>query len=392
MFKQVKRITALALLALTLVSSFTACNGGEKSNPQVQGSQVSEAVNNSTPEGVAETFVKALIEKDFKTALSCFGFNDNESFVTEDDIEFYLPRSSFADVSQVNLEEYKLFVEKSNTTKDTALCDVVAEKGDGKNITLKNITVSTSLNKENNWVVNAREFYNTNYTFCTAGGDTEVTVNGKKLSDELCTNHTAGSVTGLAKEYTLPYVGKKDIEVSLSCDNYTYTATLSTSSDNSVGEQDRVFKTASSEEISKCVNSVKDIWNGVCKDYKSGKKSSDLITYLSSDADSDICSQIYDGMEQLHKNNSGVESDRDDNFKLTQCKAPEDSGVFWLTDDKIMVNFDYELTWDYVLSGFNESMKRKSNIVLEKENGEYKIYKLIDNKLFTENNRFISEW
>lgn len=64
----------------------------------------------------------------------------------------------------------------------------------------------------------------------------------------------------------------------------------------------------------------------------------------------------------------------------------------WLTDNKILVNFDYELTWDYLLVDWNQSTKRQSEIILVKEDGKYKIDTLLDNGLFTENNSFTKEW
>lgn len=385
MIKFIKKTIAVILLIST-VFSLTAC---ADSNSESSSSEIKE--NENTPRTISESFINSLIKKDYETALSCLNLDKSKSFVTSEDIEFYLPRSSFADIMDWT-SDGNIIIKTESVSESEVLCTASFNNDTSSVSIIKPVYIKTVLNNNNNWTVDASEFYNKNYKFYTAGGDVKVSVNGKEVSNDFCTNTSAGNNTGLAYEYTLPYVGEKDIKVELSCDSYTYESVLATSSDNTVSENDMVFKPANVDEINSCIINIKHIWNSLCDNYKSSKRSSCVMDYLASDADSDICNQIWDGFELLHKSNSGVSSDRDDNFKLTMCKIPNNNGVYWLTDNKMMVNFDYELTWDYILADAHETMRRKSNIVLEKENGEYKIYKLIDSGLFTENNNFINEW
>lgn len=396
----VRNAVSILSAAVLASSSFVGCG----SQPQVQeqssasaDSSSSASVDENTPERISAVFVESLISADFDKALACLGLEEGKSFVTAEDIEFSFPRSTFSDLQDFNLEEYQVQVqedENANPESGTCVVDIIKNDSDdesGQSTAEASVTVYSKLSDDNKWIVDAEEFYYTNYTFRTAGGDVDVLVNGIEVTDELCTNNAAGS-TGLGREFTLPYVGKKEIEVDLSCDNYEYSTTLVTSSNNEVTEEDKAYYGLSTEEQTKCADFVKSTWNDICESYENNGKSTDVLNYLSSDADSDICNQIWDGLKTCHKNGTAVESDRDDNFKLTQCKSSSGADELWMTDDKVLFNFDYELTWEYMLINDMRSMKRQSNIILEKEGDNFKIYQLTDSDLFAMNSQFTNQW
>lgn len=384
-----KRILSILLSAIFVISLFTGCGATETSS-DASGNQ-SDAIKLNKPESVAETFIKSLVSADYDTALSCLNIDEECSFLTANDIEFAVPRSSFADVVNVNMNDFTFSTGLKGSYSDAASCVVSAVDNNDSNNT-RMFSVPMVLDDNNKWAVDNNEFYYENYSFCTAGGNVNITVNGKKVSDKFCVNNSAGA-TGLAKEYTLPYVGKKEIEVVVSADgNYVYTQSLATSANNEIGDDDKVFKALDETEETECLDFIKNTWNDINSLYESGKhKATDVLDYLSVNADSDIANQIWDGLELLHKPNS-IEKDRDDNFNLKLCKKSSGTDMLWLTDNKILVNFDYELTWDYLLADWNQSTKRQSEIILAKEDGKYKIDTLLDNGLFTENNSFTKEW
>lgn len=390
----------ISLLLIAVMCSFVIVGCGNKGTEPsgvdaVSGtSKAAESPNSSgssSSEDVAVEFVNSLMSADYKTALDCLGLEEGKSFLVEDDIGFYLPRSSYACVSDLKTTEGIKVVasdsKKSSNSSATVTVTFVNDEGNAVN----SVPVKTALNDENKWVVEADEFYNTNYSFRTAGGNVNLTVNGIKVSEDLCSNASAGD-TGLSKEYTLPYVGKKTIDVKLSCDNYTYDTSLSTSSNNEVGGDDKAFYILKGDEQTEVFNAVKDIWNDLCTDYKKGNKPTDELNYIASDADPDICTQIWDGFKKMHMRSSSGTQLKNDNFKLTQVKSRSDGDTFWVTDDKIVVNFDYELTWKYLLAHSIDSTKRHSSILLSKEEDDFKIYTLTDTGLFTENNNFTHEW
>ncbi len=393
---KVKRLLAILTAAIIAVTAISGCSSKENTQEGDYTSTVvntnsvkEETINADSAEGVSETFIKAVLAKDYKTILSCLGIEKDKSFVSESDIEFYLPRSSFADILDISYDEYTVSAVKTQSGSGTAICTVTITDS-SNNLDYIESIVHTALNDENKWVVQADEFCNTNYTFRTVGGKTKVSVNGIELSDSLCTNKSADDITGLEKEYTLPLVGKKGIEVTLTSENYTYSATLVTSSNNEVTDSDIVCVPVDDENVT---DSIKDIWNGLYNSYASGDNSSEALNYIASDADTDICSKIWKGFDSLKKpaGMSGSNSD----YNMDICKQSSDNQTKWITDNKLLVYFDYELNWKYSLGNSysrDDSMKRKSNIVLSYENNEYKIYKISDNKLLTWVNQYTKDW
>ena len=201
-------------------------------------------------------FVEALASGDYNKALSYLNVDVTKSFLVSSDIEFALPRSSFADVVNVNATDFTFTTEIDKLLSDSAICIVSVHDNHNADNT-RMFSVSVVLNDENKWIVDSSDFYYTNYSFRTAGGNTTVIVNDKPLSGEFCTSTLAGT-TGLAKDYTLPYVGKNEIEVTIISDNYMYTKMLATASDNEIGKDDEFFKAVSEEEDMECLNFIKD--------------------------------------------------------------------------------------------------------------------------------------
>lgn len=385
-----KRSLALLVTSILVLCIIGGCsnNGSSGSNTTTENSSSSGVVSEvNTPEGVSETFIKALVSSDYDTALDCLGLEEGKSFVTAEDIEFFLPRSSFSKALKISGLNCNYVSKIKNSSSDKVVCLVdIEEPIDNSNRVSETFTVNTVLNKGNQWVVDAKEFYYENYKFRTAS-NVKVTVNGKEVDDSL---GVLGTITGLEKEYTLPYVGKKGIDVSIECDNYSFSKTLETSSNNEISKEDRVFKVLNDSEAKECADAIKETWNNLYKGFKGGKEASDFINYFYVDVSSDVVDTVWNGFKKMTKNNSGVGSDRDDNFNLTECIAvPE---VLYVSDNEIYINFNYKLTWDYILANANQSMKRNSTLILSKESDGYKIYKLVDEKLFSENNNFIQEW
>ena len=390
----------ISLLLIAVMCSFvivgcgnkgTGPNGVDAVSGTSKAAESSNSSGSSSSEDVAVEFVNSLMSADYKTALDCLGLEEGKSFLVEDDIDFYLPRSSYACVSDLKTTEGIKVVasdyKKSSNSSATVTVTFVNDEGNAVN----SVPVKTALNDENKWVVEADEFYNTNYSFRTAGGNVDLVVNGIKVSEDLCSNTSAGD-TGLSKEYTLPYVGKKTINVKLSCDNYTYDTELSTSSNNEIGDDDKAFYILKDAEQTEVFTAVKDIWNSLYSDFKKGNKPTDELNYIAKYADPDICSQIWDGFKSMQSGFAGGDSLRNVNFNLTKVKSRSDGDTFWVTDNKMVVNFDYELTWEYLLTHSIYSTKRHSNILLSKEDDDFKIYTLIDTGLFTESNNFTQEW
>lgn len=79
------------------------------------------------------------------------------------------------------------------------------------------------------------------------------------------------------------------------------------------------------------------------------------------------------------------------NIRMTQCLNSTEKETYYLTDDLILVNFRYELSYSRS-SGRVQTMHRNGSIILKYEDSNFKIFKLTDEELFTWLNHYTDEW
>lgn len=388
-----KKTALLVVFCLLASVCLTAC-GGKEVIESGAGKIETNTVENAkkSANDTAEIFVQSLLKSDFDSALTAMCMPAG-SFVTAADIEWYLPRSSFSDILDIDYETYTVSSDKKTGKTEIANINVIVtstEKTEnGAEPETTSIGVPVQLNDQNEWFVNASDFYFTNFTFRTAGKGTTVKVNGTEVDEKYISNKTAGDL-GLAYEYTLPYIGKQDAVISISSENFDYEQKLTPVSNNADSDVESVFAEASdTDEILKF---IKDSWNNGYKESLGGASASDFQKYISSDADTTVSQAMYDGYHALVKPNSGLSSDADYDHLLTQCLPSDQSKANWVTGDTLYIPFKYELTWTYKLANYHESMKRYSSAELKYENGEYKFYALTDPELFTAANQFTAKW
>lgn len=384
------RIISILVLVSIICLVFTGCKNNEEGKPVA----ITNAQQSASDASVA--FVEALATGDFETAVMLTEAYSEDGFMFANDIEWYLPRSSFAGIQKLGFETFKSKAE-GNEIQDTSrkegsatytvtLYDAAA---DTENPAEKSFVIETLLNDDNMWVVSVPEFYCENFLFRTAGGDTSVYIDGKEVSESLCSNDEAGP-TELCKEYTIPYIGKNDVEVRIICENYDYTKTITPNSNNSVSNSVSILKPV--DEPEKCFSYVKDTWNAMCAKYLIGEKASCVQDYIADDASYDLCNTVWDGFEEIHVGDSSQGGFKNENYNLSVCKASSKGNVYWLSDTHIMCYFDYELTWYYTFGKSNQSTHQNSSVVLSVENGVYKFYDFPDTGLFFEANNYSNEW
>lgn len=376
---------AFGLAACVFCFSFSGCSSGVEDEGKTAVSKIQKSAS-----AVSETFIESLATGDFETAVSLTEAYSEEGFVFASDIEWYLPRSSFASIQNLGFETFKTKTEgeekEGNAVYTVTLYDASKES---ENPASKSFTVNSYLNDDNIWVVSVPEFYCTNFLFRTAGGNTKVYIEGKEVSEKLCTNDDAGP-SELCKEYTIPYIGKNDVEVRLVSENFDYAQLVTPNSNNGISASVSVFKPV--DEPEKCFSYVKDSWNALCAKYLIGEKASCVQDYIADNASYDLCNTVWDGFEEIHVGDSSQGGFKNENYNLTVCKASSKGNVYWISDTHVMCYFDYELTWYYTFGKTNQSTHQNSSVVLSVENGVYKFYDFLDTGLFFEANNYSNEW
>lgn len=388
-----KKIVAL-ILTLSLCFStalMSGCMSKNEVSSQAESSAAANESKNNTGgvDEIASDMTTAVINKDYKTILTLMDLNGENSFVTEDDIAFQLPRSNYSELLNVKdvAEIETKIVDKSKTS---TYAKAYKKNGSGEPTPLADITLN--LDDNNNWVVSSEEFVNENFSFRGPSGNVTVTVNGKDITNNATViKKTKTGDTGMCTDYTIPKVGKKNIKVNVKCENYNFTKEIATAGNNQISDDTEAFYDLKDNEKEAITTYIKNTWNALYKDWESGKKSTDETQYISDKADIDILKTAWDGFDKLTKP-SATSSKGNDNFKMEKVLINNEASTSYLTDNVILVNFKYELHWHYKLADWNQQTRRLSHIFLEKTKDGYKIYDIGDTKLFTEANSFTKEW
>ncbi len=379
-----KKFLAVFLAILTLCLSFAGCGKGNKG--ESDGGITEQVQVYKTPDAVAEAFIDSLLTNNYTATLQYIGLGSAE-FVTGEDIEWYLPRSDYRDVATMDFE-YKLESEVVSQQTETAQVNVTVVNKDDKDLS-KSVIVFCTLNEDNKWEVDARDFYNTDYHFTTSGGNTKVYINDVPVSDNYTVSTNAGKY-GVYKEYAIPFITKNDITIKVICENrFDYSETVTPASNN-VGKPEAI--TATVTDNTKEIDAIKTLFNRAIELYESGANSSAYQEIISSDADLQLCETIANGIEGMGEKYELGDGPKYKDFVMTQCLDNPDAETYYLTDDLVLVNFRYELSYYYRLGSSTQNMHRYSYITLKLEDGEYKIYSLNDPKLFTYRNNFTMEW
>lgn len=400
-----KKIVCVVLVLIMAISVFAGCSkdgGKPNDNPapivtQAQGqpSQTNEAnpgANTpSTPEAteqqhvritkeeqVALEFVQALLKKDYEKAVALFECNvdGGADFVSKEDVEWVLPRSAYKDLSYFNPET----AEYTTALNTYGNVDVTVKDNAGENQTFT-VKIAYPKNGDGSPMVNGVEdFYRVDYSFRTPS-NVKVEIDGVELDKSLISQRNSGTLS-MGLTWTIPVIGIKDKEIRVSCDNFDYAETVTPKSHATPNDDAscRIFPDYDDEDV---LVAIKDLWNGMYeKASVDDAKASDLYDFVATDASPDEAQNILDGYKKLD------ESDKDP--KVTQAVYRSDGQCFWIDDHHLVINFGYELVWTSY--GSTMDMKRLSNIVLAKEEGGWKVFRVTDSDLFSNANQFTNEW
>lgn len=379
-----RKLLAVFLVILILCLSFAGC--GKDDNNESDGGNTAKVQVHKSPDLVAEAFIDSLLTSNYTATLQYIGLGDAE-FVTGEDIEWYLPRSNYQDITVMNFE-YKLESEVVSQQTETAQVNVTVVNKEDKDLN-KSFRIPCFLNSDNKWEVDASEFYNTDYHFTTSGGNTTVYINDVPVNDKYIVSDNAGK-WGVYKEYAIPYITKNDVTIRVVCENrFDYSETVTPISNNS-SNFEKI--TATTSDNSKELDAIKTLFNRAVEIYESGAEQFAYQEIISSDADLQLCETIANGIDTMADDYELGSGDKYTDITMTQCLDNPDEETYYLTDDLVLVNFRYELTYYYRLGSSTQNMRRISHIILKYEDGEYKIHSLPEPKVFTYRNNFTMEW
>lgn len=169
-------------------------------------------------ETAAERSIKKLT-KDFLTKIMAGNLSDladnilipSDSFVTEEDLTWYIPRSQVSDFLDCKVKYEITKIESS---------DKEEEKNISKHVTIKvgdrEYVLNVILNENNEWKFNFPDMFLQNWRF-VVGDDVSVLINNIAVNDSYIEGAYTGNdaVNDHCVIYNIPYVVKKEVKLTL---------------------------------------------------------------------------------------------------------------------------------------------------------------------------------
>lgn len=340
-------------------------------------------LNYKKPTDVATGFIKALATNEYNVAVSALN-TSNSPYVFAEDIIFGLPRSNYSELVDHAGAEVYLSVKNSEVNKSSGYATVTIDMIGNEDKLLDSYDVSLVLTNDNKWLVKDTSFYLEEYYVRTAS-DVTFSIEDVVVGDEY--RFGKSGYNSMMDLYKIPAIGKAEKHFSISCDKYeTYVDEIPTH--NTDNEPLRINETLKDEKLTEVLNAVKTLWNSLYKDYVNGVSISDMTKYFDESVDPEVIKTCCDGFQNL------IDSPTTFTYKdhnMTQIQLREGETCFYITDDVIVANIQYQLDWiwDWGLGG-PESCRKKSHILLRDTDDGYKIFYVSDVALF--NNCNGNDW
>lgn len=359
-----KKIICL-LLCFTCVLSLVACGGKDEPTTPTEPStntQPSEPVTEppvetetapekddvveyreGSVEYVAQSFIKNLITGDFEAALRNFAVPAETPYFTAVDVEWYLPRSNYADVLNITYDEYNIIVEKQNNDVEAADCRVVVKDKNSDNEVEFNLHLV--LDKQNKWGVQDHDFYLEEFWVVAPGGKAVLTVDGVDATADIDSKYGDAKYRVL---YKLNYIGKSEKKFAVSSDNFeTYEESIYAAKNTK--EEPAIILVKYEDEAA--LTYLKNTWAEIYQAVLDGKSYSEMVDKLSPSADPAVMDVIMKSVDIMRDDGDCTD------FQVSDMSFCTDDEwlTHWMADDKLMVSFNYTLNW--VDNSFSSSAK-----------------------------------
>lgn len=336
-------------------------------------------LNYKKPADVAMGFIQALATNEYSVAVSALN-TSNSPYVFAEDIIFGLPRSNYSEISDHAGVEVYLSVKNSEVNKSSGYATVTVDMIGNEDKILESYDVYLVLSNDNKWLVKDTAFYLEEYYVRTAG-DVTLSIEDVVVGDEY--HFGKSGYNSMMDLYKIPAIGKAEKKFSISCEKYE-TSVDGMPTYNTAKEPFGLSEILKDEKLAEVLNAVMTLWNSFYTDYVNGASIAEMTQYFDVSVDTEVIKTCCDGFKNLI-NSATTFTDKD--HHITQIQLREGETCFYITDEVIVANIQYQLDWiwDWSMGGA-ESCRRKSHILLKETDDGYKIFCVSDGSLFSDSN------
>ncbi len=330
----------------------------------------------SGPKGVVEKYVNNLIVKGYGENFALVSIPENHFVETTDYVEFAQKKSDYQ-----GLDGFKVKTIQELSLEETKGMYTVILTNESEMI--KNISVNVE--NVNGWKVVEDNLFIKDWSIIVPKG-TKVTIGGKEVPESLLVDDATSKNT---VKYNIPAITSTKKTIVLNNPLQTMTVEETPLSANSGKKYEMILN--NQELVDKAYAYIKDTWNQMYTSYVGKENVSDVASkYFDSSVDINNVDVYYN--QSLGK--IGDKSEKD--FKILEVIAREEKPNYVLTDELIQLNFGYKLSWIYAPTYSSKEnpkeMTRYSKIVLKYDGSSFKIYDVLDSKLFSYANYFTNDY
>lgn len=380
-----KNIFLIAMMAAVLSSTVTGCTKFSEDfseEVEMQNPENQEEGLISKAESRMKNFITAVNTQNYEEITEMIDMPEN-AFVTDKHVEWYITRTALADITGVKINRLSIDVNEGALKKKV---EVYVNK--------EGYAFDMVLDGNNEWKIVLPDLYVENWTLKVPKG-CSATVDDKdisiyKLPDTEIENYDTYRFPAIAKEQE--YLAK-----AISSIYGDFTQKIKPISNS---ETIPVICVLNDDETTSILKHIKDIWNGMYKDYKNLVGAEAVKKYFTDDFDNSEITNImtlYFPQLETGPTEKEVGEIRYDNFYMKEIKprnSSENYGCAILkSDNAVEVNFSYCLDFASPITSGIYSVKKHTKITMAyvdaPELGEgaktYKIKELNEIKLFTDN-------
>lgn len=330
----------------------------------------------SGPKGVVEKYVNNLIVKGYGENFALVSIPENHFVETSDYVEFAQKKSDYQ-----GLDGFKVKTIQELSLEETKGMYTVILTNESEMI--KNISINVE--NVNGWKVVEDNLFIKDWSIIVPKG-TKVTIGGKEVPQTLLMDDATSKNT---VKYNIPAITSTKKTIVLNNPLQSMTVEETPLSANSGKKYEMVLN--NQEIVDKAYAYIKDTWNQMYTSYVGKENVSDVASkYFDSSVDINNVDVYYN--QSLGKIGDNSEKD----FKILEVIAREGSPNYVLTDELIQLNFGYKLSWIYAPSYSSKEnpkeMTRYSKIILKYDGSSFKIYDVLDTRLFSYANYFTSDY
>lgn len=378
-----KRVLMAVMMAAVVSMSMTGCTKiSEHFSENVESDmENSEEGMISKAESKMKSFIMAVNSQNYEGISEMVAFPDN-AFITDKNIEWYIARTTLADITGINI--HKLNIEVKDGTLKKSVAVYINKEG---------YAFDMELDSNNEWRVVLPDLYAENWSLKIPKGCT-VTVNNSDISSY----KTPATTVDDYDTYTFPAIAKQEMKVETTSSVFGKFEQTITPVTNS--ESMPVICKVNDDETTSILKHVQNIWNGLYKDYTNNVGAEALMKYFTDDFDSSEITNImtlYFPQLETGPTEKEIGQITYSNFYMKEAIPPiskDNYGCAILkSDNSVEVTFSYCIDFISQPLNYPYSVRKSSKITLAyvdaPELGEgaktYKIKKLNDSRLFTDN-------